>query len=64
MTPAPPAVRVVRGRATDDELAALLVVLARARAAGRDEPGVAGDRPRASWAHLDGTGYRSPASWR
>ncbi|WBO64996.1 acyl-CoA carboxylase subunit epsilon [Streptomyces camelliae] len=64
-----PTVQIVKGEATDDELAALTVVLmARAAAARRvAQPRFAhGDRhPRARWRRLDRvTSYRNPVSWR
>lgn len=64
-----PMVQIVKGEPTDDELAALTVVLmARAAAGGPGSPPrfAHGDRrPRAGWRRLERvTGYRNPVSWR
>ena len=71
--PAPPLIQVVRGAPTDEELAAIIVVLvARARpaTAGPDAPASRPGQPgrrhphrvRPAWARP--ARYRSPASWR
>ncbi|MFD4576147.1 acyl-CoA carboxylase epsilon subunit [Streptomyces sp. NPDC058417] len=70
--PAPrtgPVVRVVRGAASEEELAALTAVLL-ARAAGRDRAAGRHDGPgrpltAARWSRLERRPYyRSPLSWR
>ncbi|MGQ4490227.1 acyl-CoA carboxylase subunit epsilon [Streptomyces sp. 372A] len=60
--PAAPALRVERGRATDEELAALTVVLLalRADAGGLRDEAPAGSAP--GWSAEPA--YRAPRSWR
>ncbi|MCE7079898.1 acyl-CoA carboxylase epsilon subunit [Streptomyces sp. ST2-7A] len=68
IVPAHPAepVRVERGRANDEELAAVTaLLLARAGAARNTAPAAAPRRSVAGWRRLERTpGFRAPHSWQ
>nr|WP_229924753.1 acyl-CoA carboxylase subunit epsilon [Streptomyces sulfonofaciens] len=56
--------RVERGQAGPEELAAITAVLL-ARAAAQPAPAVRDARPRAGWRRLEReSGFRPPHSWR
>ena len=62
--PAAPAIRVVSGRPSDEELAALVAVLAAARGGGDAEPEQAGSRWSAPSTRLRSAYGPSRGGWR